>query len=137
MILLVEDSLVYSKYLEYKLSGFTLDFANNIEEAKKKNFDDYEVVVLDHFLPDGTSLDLLSEIKTLTPIIVLTMDNEDNLKDEVLKEGAFAFLCKERSEFIVDLVDVSIRHKKRISQHSKKLHEISQKIRELLKNLDD
>lgn len=111
MILLIEDSPTDALLIESLLLDLgDIDHVSTMKEARKKCFEDYDVVVLDHFLPGGTSLDLITA-ETDTPIIILTGIDDDTLKDTVIKKGAFAFLSKDDIDFLPSLVDVSIRHK--------------------------
>lgn len=58
---------------------------------------DYDVVVADYSLPDGTSLNLLTQFKRLsedTPFIILTAHGSIDLAVRAIKEGAEQFLTK-------------------------------------------
>ena len=57
----------------------------------------HDVVVADYSLPDGTSLELLPEVKKLseeTPFIILTAHGSIDLAVRAIKEGAEQFLTK-------------------------------------------
>ncbi len=57
----------------------------------------HDVIVADYSLPDGTSLDLLPQIKKLseeTPFIILTAHGSIDLAVRAIKEGAEQFLTK-------------------------------------------
>jgi DNA-binding NtrC family response regulator len=56
-----------------------------------------DVVVADYSLPDGTSLDILAQVKRLsedTPFIILTAHGSIDLAVRAIKEGAEQFLTK-------------------------------------------
>jgi DNA-binding NtrC family response regulator len=57
----------------------------------------HDVIVADYSLPDGTSLDLLPQVKKLseeTPFIILTAHGSIDLAVRAIKEGAEQFLTK-------------------------------------------
>jgi two-component system, NtrC family, response regulator AtoC len=99
-ILLVEDETVFAKAVKKHLerAGYKVDLAGDLETARehyKNNSPD--LVLLDMRLPDGTGLDLLSEIKTTaTNTSVLVMSAYGELEDAVsaMKLGASDYLKK-------------------------------------------
>ena len=67
-------------------------------------------VFLDHDLPDGTTLDLLSELRSseaAAPVVVLTGERDDRIAAEALRAGAIATLPKNALD--ADLVARSLR----------------------------
>lgn len=99
-ILLVEDELVFAKAVNKHLqrAGYKLFLAADLETARQE-FKDNEpdLVLLDMRLPDGSGLDLLSEIKTANPsLAVLVMSAYGELEDAVsaMKLGASDYLKK-------------------------------------------
>ena len=99
-ILLVEDENVFAKAVKKHLqrSGYTVELAGDLETARKayKNISP-DLVLLDMRLPDGSGLDLLSEIKTSnTNSSVLVMSAYGELEDAVsaMKLGASDYLKK-------------------------------------------
>ena len=99
-ILLVEDENVFAKAVKKHLqrAGYRVDIADCLVTAReeyKKNAPD--LVLLDMRLPDGSGLDLLSEIKSSnTNTAVLVMSAYGELEDAVsaMKFGASDYLKK-------------------------------------------
>ena len=99
-ILLVEDEAVFAnavkKHLQRK--GYNVNLALDLETARhyyKKNIPD--LILLDMRLPDGSGLDLLSEIKSKNIAIeILVMSAYGELEDAVsaMKLGASDYLKK-------------------------------------------
>jgi DNA-binding NtrC family response regulator len=57
----------------------------------------FDVAVVDHFLPDGTALDLLQQLQATgspTPLIILTGNASVDLAVRAIREGAEHFLTK-------------------------------------------
>ncbi len=99
-VLLVEDtpslSMVYQSTLERAGLGVTPVFrARDGLAAFRKQAS--RVVLLDLMLPDGNGLDVLREMRTLSPqtrIIVITANGSINRAVEAMRSGAFDFLVK-------------------------------------------
>ena len=112
-ILLVEDEAVFAnavkKHLQRK--GYNVNLALDLETARhyyKKNIPD--LILLDMRLPDGSGLDLLSEIKSKNIAIeILVMSAYGELEDAVsaMKLGASDYLKKP-----IDLEELYINVKK-------------------------
>lgn len=137
MILIIEDSDTCRMKLENQLREFyssqKIESVATLKDAESKNLEDFDVVLLDHMLPDGTSVDFLQSVKIITPIIVLTgmSDLNDDLKSKVIDLGAFAFLNKTRDEFLPDLIDIAIRHKKKRQEIASEIYDLTKLIEEL------
>ena len=99
-ILLVEDDPAVRHGMAAFLRANDLDvdetetFQKALERFREIGHD---VVVADYSLPDGTSLELLPEVKKLseeTPFIILTAHGSIDLAVRAIKEGAEQFLTK-------------------------------------------
>jgi DNA-binding NtrC family response regulator len=99
-ILLVEDEAVFAKAVKKHLerAGYNINLAADLETARAAFKDNApDLVLLDMRLPDGSGLDLLSEIRALNPsIAVLVMSAYGELEDAVsaMKLGASDYLKK-------------------------------------------
>ena len=98
-IMLLEDDenlgLSLRKFIQDE--GYNVDLARNLEEARTKKIDDYDLMILDWMLPDGQGVDYLKEVRAKTnavPVIMLTARTE--LIDKVigLETGANDYVTK-------------------------------------------
>jgi two-component system, NtrC family, response regulator AtoC len=113
-ILLVEDETVFAKAVKKHLerANYKVELAGDLETARelyKSNSPD--LVLLDMRLPDGSGLDLLSEIKTsISNTSVLVMSAYGELEDAVsaMKLGASDYLKKpiDLDELIINVEKV-------------------------------
>jgi len=84
-LLLVEDDLSLIEGLKYSLvkNGFETDIVRTLREAESLfNQGDYQIILLDLMLPDGSGFDLCKTIRktSAVPIIFLTsLDEEVNI----------------------------------------------------------
>ena len=85
-ILLVEDDKNISNTISYYLQskGFTIHTAKTVKEGieKIKN-NDYDLILLDINLPDGTGYDLYQKMKTIQEIPTIFLTALDEEKDIV------------------------------------------------------
>lgn len=99
-VLVVEDDEVLLEGLQtgLTLEGFTADGVDNLEDARlAQETGDYDAVILDIGLPDGSGLDLLREWRsTGTPVPVLLLTARDAVRDRIngLDIGADDYLGK-------------------------------------------
>jgi DNA-binding response OmpR family regulator len=99
-LLVIEDEPTLSRPLVQGLreEGYAVDLATTVEEASEQAFaTEYDLVVLDLMLPDGSGLDLLEEWRgagLAMPVLVLTA--RDSVDDKVrgLDQGADDYLTK-------------------------------------------
>jgi len=107
LVLIVDDAwstrFALRDFLEH--AGYAVGEAGDVRTARQALADDPpQAVLLDHHLPDGTSLDLLPDLKGLgIPVIVLTGNPTNAIEAAATKLGAGAFLHKP-----VDLATVRV-----------------------------
>ncbi len=99
-ILVVDDEKNITDLLQDILEdeGFFVETATSITEAKEKIKEkDFEIILLDVWLPDGEGIDLIPFIKEsnpLTKIVMISGHANIPIAVKALKEGAFDFLEK-------------------------------------------
>jgi two-component system phosphate regulon response regulator PhoB len=101
-ILVIEDEPDIRKNLEYNLSreGFSVSTAASISEANTLlTSKDYNLILLDLMLPDGSGLDLCKSIKSNSdtesiPIIILTAKDDEVDKVVGFELGADDYVTK-------------------------------------------
>lgn len=99
-ILLVEDDEAalfgYTKYLQG--CGYTIESATNIAAAKEYTaLNVYDAILLDLKLPDGNTIDWISELRgshEYTALIVITGSSDIPTAVKAIKQGADNFLTK-------------------------------------------
>lgn len=99
-ILLIEDEpdLVNSIIAYFKTQGYVFDIAFNFDQANEKiHLYQYDCVIVDIGLPDGSGLDIIKILKTLdggTGIIIMSAKNSLDDKLTGLKIGADDYITK-------------------------------------------
>ena len=99
-ILFIEDNLRLSELIKKNLENdkFIVDVANTLEDAQNNLTSyNYDLIILDLNLPDGSGEDFLIKIrkkKYKIPVIILTANNNFDVKIKNLNLGADDFLTK-------------------------------------------
>ena len=135
-ILLVEDSDSFRESVKQILGVYCdVDEAANLasarESLKKSN---YDVIILDKGLPDGTGTQLIPEIKSEHPnsvVIVLTTDSDWNNVKKCLANGADDYVVK--SENVVPDLLVRIPFVVERAADSRRLRSLKDQVREAFK----
>ncbi len=101
--LIIEDSEFFNKTIYNYLSknqNYQLDQALNFQDAKKLLQEtSYDFILLDLNLPDAYGEDLVLEIKSLTQakIIVLTAEEDIQMRESLFKNGILDYLVKDEN----------------------------------------
>jgi two-component system, OmpR family, response regulator QseB len=99
-ILIVEDDEILRAAVDTGLvmTGFTVDTVETVEDARAAaSAWDYDAVVLDIALPDGSGLELLNEWRSggsMTPVLLLTARNSTRDRIDGLDLGADDYVGK-------------------------------------------
>lgn len=103
-VLIVDDSRTTRGFLKSILenAGYTIDEAEDGAIALEKISNRVpDLMILDMLMPNLDGIDVLEKLRDLNisfPIVVLTADIQDQVKDECYELGAVGFLNKPASE---------------------------------------
>lgn len=106
-LLIVEDdedqAFLEKEKLEINFPDSTIDIVHDADECLKKNFSQYDLILLDLNLPDIFGLDLLDQIRIScdVPVIIVTGDDDISLAIKALKSGAYDYIIKSSNAFDV------------------------------------
>lgn len=99
-LLLVEDDTTFSELLQGFLGkkGHKVDTSSKVKQAiKALELKEYDLLLLDYRLPDGTGLDVLTAAKGLgrnLPAIIMTSFNDVRTAVKAMRYGAFDYITK-------------------------------------------
>jgi DNA-binding response OmpR family regulator len=111
-LLLVEDcddlALLMSRWLER--AGHQVTSCATAEVARLAlNHSRFDLILLDHVLPDGYGLELLRTLRhegVTTPVILLTGSANEALINQALQAGVLDFVVQDpRLSFLIELPD--------------------------------
>lgn len=100
-ILLLEDDMSLIDGLQYSLkkNGYAVEVARTVSEAKRllQNIDQYDLLILDVTLPDGTGFEICEMVRNRNehiPIIFLTASDEEVNVIRGLDSGGDDYITK-------------------------------------------
>jgi DNA-binding NtrC family response regulator len=115
-VLVVDDEKNVAELLKDILEdeGFEVDTAHSLKEGKEKlKTNDYDIILLDIWLPDGDGIELIPFIKKQSPLTkIIMISGHANIPIAVksLKEGAFDFLEKPIStDNLLAVIDKAVK----------------------------
>lgn len=127
-ILMVEDDSTIAFAVKYAVEqeGFNLDIAENIENARKiVNSKEYDLILLDVMLPDGSGYEFLKQLREHdedTPVIFLTACDEEVNIVMGLDIGADDYITKPfRVRELISRINAILRRKGKSQNENKKI----------------
>jgi len=118
-ILLAEDDktdqMAFKKFVENEKLPYDCTIADSVSQAKHLlDSDQFDIIISDHSLGDGTALDILDSAKN-TPVIVVTGAGDEETAIKAWKSGAYDYLVKDINlnylKAIPITVENTIKHK--------------------------
>jgi len=98
-LLVVDDEQSMLDFLDllFREEGWSVDTARSVAEARERLPGDYDLVLCDILMPDGSGIDLLREIKAAdrhTAVLMMTAYTSTRSAIEAMKAGAFDYVSK-------------------------------------------
>jgi diguanylate cyclase (GGDEF)-like protein/PAS domain S-box-containing protein len=114
-VLLIEDDLTdqisFKRFVKRQKLAYDYDIAGSVAEATEiLNSNEYDIILADHALGDGTAFDLFSLIPTSTPVIFVTGNGNEETAVKALKLGAADYLTKDVEGEHLKLLPVIIQN---------------------------
>jgi len=149
-ILLIEDNLDHvlltKKVLRESSENYQVDSVNEAHEGLKRIIEEKpDLVLCDYRLPGLSALDILKKIKETgqdLPFIAVTSSGSEQIAVELMKEGAYDYIVKDRS--YKDALPIVIRRaidrynvKKEKERLEKELIESNERLKEMYKIKSD
>jgi len=112
-VLIVDDHVVIAEGLrvliaadpELEVVGTAHTAAEGVRRADQTQ---PRVVLLDHYLPDRTGVEITAELKTIIPsaaVVILTSEDDDEVLASAFEAGASGFLLKtQAAEHVIDAI---------------------------------
>jgi signal transduction histidine kinase len=118
-ILYVEDSeldqMAFKRFVENNAIPYDYVIAGSISEARSVLArDQFDIVISDHSLGDGTAFDTMDSVKN-TPVIVITGAGDEQTAIKLWKAGAYDYLIKDIDQNYLKAIPITVenavRHK--------------------------
>jgi len=99
-LLVIEDDSEQLDLLRLTLENYfgpgTVTGVESVSQAMAQELGDFDLILADHNLPDGSGLDLIERVKARcnTPVILVTGDNVAQTAAEAIRRGATDYVVK-------------------------------------------
>jgi len=99
-LLVIEDDSEQLDLLRLTLENYfgpgTVTGVESVAQAMAQELGDFDLILADHNLPDGSGLDLIERVKARcnTPVILVTGDNVAQTAAEAIRRGATDYVVK-------------------------------------------
>ncbi|MFH1150960.1 MAG: ATP-binding protein [Actinomycetota bacterium] len=111
-VLLVEDDevdrMAFERFVRREALPYRCSVAGSVAEARERLADsDFDVVLLDYFLGDGTAFDILED-GLEAPVILITGANQIDIAVSAMKAGAYDFLVKDQQRDYLRVLPLAV-----------------------------
>ena len=144
-ILMVEDDRAHTRLAERTFSRVGLNYevvqvASGSECLKRLQEENFDIVLLDYYLPDEDGFQILEKIKShnpLLPVIVFTGRGDEQLAVQAMKLGASDYLVKTMNlshfDLLLDVVQKTIEDR----EMKGKIQELERQYQSIAENVND
>jgi len=128
-ILLVEDNeidqMAFKRFVENNALPYDCIVAGSVSEARSVlGFEQFDIVVSDYSLGDGTGLDVLALVKD-TPTVMVTGAGDEEIAVKAWKSGAYDYLVKDSEQNYLKALPITVENTIRHKMAEKKLRLLS------------
>jgi two-component sensor histidine kinase len=139
-ILLVEDDRVDQAAFKrlVKKEGLPYDYAiaGSVSETKKiLSSEEFDIVVTDYLLGDGTAFDIFNFISD-TPVIFVTGAGDEEIAVKAMKAGAYDYLIKDHERNYLKVLSLTVENALRSKKNEELLKEHAAELLKTNENLE-
>ena len=104
------DRMAFEKFFKKGNLQYDLTISVSVEEAREalKN-NEFDIVLSDYQLGDGTVMDIM-DLTNKTPVIIVTGEGDENIAVKALKEGATDYLVKDAESKYLNILPITIEN---------------------------
>jgi len=133
-VLLVEDDaidqLAFKRLVEDENLPYTYAIAGSVSEARKVlSEEQFDIIISDYSLGDGTAFDVL-EFKKHPPVIMITGVGNEEIAVTAMKKGAYDYLIKDLDRNYLKVIPATV-------ENTIKRREMEEEKEQLLKDLQN
>jgi PAS domain S-box-containing protein len=128
-ILLIEDDqldqMAFKRFVESNDIPYDCTISGSVSQAKQTlNTGQFDIIITDHSLGDGTAFDILESAKN-TPVIVVTGAGDEETAVKAWKAGAYDYLVKDINQNYLKAIPITVENTVRHNMVEKKLQLLS------------
>jgi PAS domain S-box-containing protein len=128
-ILLIEDDqldqMAFKRFVDNNAIPYDCTVSGSVSQAKEAlNAEQFDIIITDHSLGDGTALDILESAKN-TPVIVVTGAGDEETAIKAWKAGAYDYLVKDINQNYLKAIPITVENAVRHNMVEKELQLLS------------
>jgi two-component system, cell cycle sensor histidine kinase and response regulator CckA len=132
-ILLIEDDqvdrLAFDRFVLKESLPYKYVCAGSVAEAKNAlKTENFDVVIMDFMLGDGTAFDLFGDVPVEIPVIVVTGEGDEEIAVQLMKAGAFDYITKHSAGRHLAILPITVRNAVKAKQSEKALREAHEEL---------
>ncbi|MDQ7785245.1 MAG: response regulator [Desulfomonilaceae bacterium] len=114
-ILVVEDDeidrLAFDRFVRSERLGYDYSHAGSVSEGKARlQSEQFDVVLLDYSLKDGTAFDLMADVPREIPTVIITGSGNEEIAVKAMKWGASDYLIKDPHSNWLKTVPITVQN---------------------------
>ncbi len=129
-ILLIEDDqldqMAFKRFVENNAIPYDCKVSGSVSDAKQvlNSAEQFDIIITDHSLGDGTAFDILESAKN-TPVIVVTGAGDEETAIKAWKAGAYDYLVKDINQNYLKAIPITVENAVRHDKVEKELQLLS------------
>jgi len=128
-ILLIEDDqldqMAFKRFVDNNAIPYDFTLSGSVSQAKQVlKSNQFDIIITDHSLGDGTAFDILESAKK-TPVIVVTGAGDEETAVKAWKAGAYDYLVKDINQNYLKAIPITVENAIRHNMVEKKLQLLS------------
>ena len=113
-VLLIEDEkidqMAFKRFVELESLPYDYVIAESIAETKKLiNSNNYNIIIADYSLADGTALEIF-DLQIDSPIIIVTGSGDEEIAVKAMKLGAYDYLIKDLDRNYLKILPITVKN---------------------------
>ena len=127
------DQMIFQRFVNREQLPYDYSIAGSVTEAKEMLIQkDFDIVLLDHHLGDGTGFDILEQIHKSIPAIFVTGSGAEDIVVQAIKNGAYDYLRKDIDAHYLTLLPITVENAIKTKNTEKELERHQQQLEQLV-----
>ncbi len=119
------DQMAFKRFVDENDILYDYTIAGSVKEALQAlNCDQFDIVITDHSLGDGTAFEILKSVKNM-PVIVVTGAGDEETAIKAWKAGAYDYLIKDLDQNYLKAITITVENAVSHKKAEKKLQLLS------------
>jgi len=104
------DQMAFKRFVDENDIQYNYTIAGSVKEALQAlKSDQYDIVISDHSLGDGTAFEILRSVKDI-PVIVVTGAGDEETAIKAWKNGAYDYLIKDLDQNYLKAITITVEN---------------------------